>query len=131
MTSVIQHPYSTSDSDKVDSPYSQGAEGYLGCIGPIGCKEGSTCQSSSSTPHNEYIKIGDGKPVYNSTHFSLQHVHVPRTEALESQNVGSSWVRIGDKEYTTSFVTLLRSHDEVGDQVFWNCFNYYSRIILF
>ena len=118
MTSVIQHPYGESDSDKVDSPFSQGDNGYLGYIGPIGCKEGSTCQSSGAISHNEFIMIGDGNPIYNSTHFSMHQVHIPRTEAMESENIGSSWVKIGDIKYNTGFVTILRTNDEVGDQVF-------------
>jgi hypothetical protein len=117
MTAVIQHPYEETDPELVDSPFSQGDQGYLGYIGPIGCKEGSTCQASGAISHNEFIMIGDGKPLYNSTHFSMQHVHVPRTEQLESQNVGSSWVKIGDRKYETSFVTILRSHDQVGTEV--------------
>ena len=35
MTSVIQHPYGESDTDKVDSEYSQGMDGYVGYIGCV------------------------------------------------------------------------------------------------
>ena len=35
MTSVIQHPYGESDTDKVDSEYSQGLDGYVGYIGYV------------------------------------------------------------------------------------------------
>ena len=62
MTSVIQHPYGESDQDMINSIYSQGDNGYLGYIGPIGCKEGSTCQASGAISHNEFIMIGDGSP---------------------------------------------------------------------
>jgi hypothetical protein len=43
MTSVVQHPYLESDSDMINSTYSEGRDGYLGYIGPIGCKDGTTC----------------------------------------------------------------------------------------
>jgi hypothetical protein len=43
MTSVVQHPYLESDTHMINSTYSEGRDGYLGYIGPIGCKEGSTC----------------------------------------------------------------------------------------
>jgi hypothetical protein len=117
MTSVIQHPYGESDQDMINSIYSQGDNGYLGYIGPIGCKEGSTCQASGAISHNEFIHIGDGNPNYNSTHFSMHQVHIPRTQAMESENIGSSWVKIGDRKYNTGFVTILRTNDQVGTEV--------------
>ena len=43
MTSVVQHPYLESDQDMINSTYSDGRDGYLGYIGPIGCKDGTTC----------------------------------------------------------------------------------------
>jgi len=45
MTSVIQHPYLESDQDMINSTYSDGRDGYLGYIGPIGCKDGTTCSN--------------------------------------------------------------------------------------
>jgi hypothetical protein len=45
MTSVVQHPYLESDSDMINSTYSEGRDGYLGYIGPIGCKDGTTCSN--------------------------------------------------------------------------------------
>jgi hypothetical protein len=117
MTSVIQHPYGESDTDMVDSMYSQGSDGYVGYIGPIGCKEGTSC-TPSNVMSNQFVSIGDGSPIYsNSTPFFMEEVNLPHTQNLQSQNVGSSWVKLDGEEYSTSFVTLLRTNEQVGDEV--------------
>ena len=117
MTSVIQHPYGESDTDKVDSEYSQGMDGYVGYIGPIGCKEGTDC-ASSNILSNTVISLEDESSVYsNSTPFFMEGVNLPNTEDLKSQNVGSSWIKLNGEEYPTSFITLMRTNQDVGDQV--------------
>ncbi len=61
---------------------------------------------------------GDGSPEYpNSTSYFMEQVHLPHTKALQSANIGSSWVSSAGQKTGTGFITLIRSNDQVGDQV--------------
>eukprot|EP00804_Cyclotella_cryptica_P027004 CCRYP_016667-RA/>CCRYP_016667-RA protein AED:0.00 eAED:0.00 QI:424/1/1/1/1/0.5/2/0/177 len=64
--------------------------------------------------------VGQGTPIYpNSTSFMMDHVNLPDTEALKSANIASTWINMGGEIMSNiGFVTLIRTNDEIGDEVF-------------
>ena len=63
--------------------------------------------------------LGEGTPIYpNSTAFMMQQVNLPDSQALQSANIASTWINKGGEIISnTGFITLIRTTDEVGNEV--------------